>query len=738
MTKYFSVLFFLVLIFQSNKLFAQDAELKKNIRRPKVGLVLSGGGAKGYAYIGLLKVLHEVNMPIDYIGGSSIGAIVGGMYAIGYHPNTIEKIIRNEDWDKIITNKLDRKYLALEERHFGEKHIFNMQIDDYKIGIGSSLLGSLNVDLMLNRFFSSVYYITDFNELDTPFLCIGTDLITGKAVVLNSGSLARAARASMAIPGYFPSIYYQGHHFIDGGVVNNYPAEQVKDLGANIIIGGDVQSKQITDIEELGSIAKVLDHIIGYQRIEANEKGKELTNTYIRFEMDYNMMDFTEFDSIIALGERVSMLYYDELKALADSLNAIEYSEPKELNSTPLDSIEIDIVELVGDESLQKKIARGYFDEKKGNAKTISEIEESIKYLSGTKSFSNVYYELCKEQDTNKLKVYYGDIGQGSLGIGLNYNDDYNGNILINATFRNLWNTRAKFFADLTIGTSPRLHALYIINNGIKPGIGVELDMFSFGYSTYDGNRKVNNWDFDNLKTAIFMPMTYENNKIFKLGFQYHYFRFLQDVGNKDSLVDVNDVFEHLGEAFVSIDIDSRDEAYFATDGSQFEMKGKYVFPFADYSSDNNLNMYLHLKYRSNFKLAKNFVFKPSIYGGISHQKSDSLHNQMYALGGQNQMNYMENIVPFTGLRFIEEFGRYAGVARAHFQYEFYKDFYATAMSDVGVIGTEWKQLIDNKILFGYGLKLSYESFIGPIELSMMGSNKNNGMTLFLNIGYYL
>lgn len=730
-------LFILILFFFIHS-FGQNIPKPNSTTRPKVGLVLSGGGAKGYAYIGLLKVLHEINMPIDYIGGSSIGSIMGGLYAIGYHPDSIEKIIRNEDWGMIISNKLDRKYVAYEEKLFGEKYLFSLPIENNKVSIGSSLLGSLNVDLMLNRLFSPVYHIEDFNKLNTPFLCIGTDLITGEEFVLNKGSVPRAIRASMAIPGYFPPTNYQGHYFIDGGVVNNYPAEQVKELGADIIIGGDVQSKLTTDIEDLDNILKIMDHVIGYQRIEANTKGLELTDYHIHFEMDYSMMDFTEYDSIIALGERVAMQYYDELKFLADSLNAIESSPPQKLTTTPLDTILINNVQLIGDESLKGKLVSGFFNEEQNTIMSLYDIEESMKYLSGTKSFDDLNYELEKNDEETNLKVHFKKAGQGSVSAGMHYDDSYKGILLANFTLRNIWNTRAKFFTDIFLGQSPRMKSMLIINNGFKPGFGVELDFYSFDFSTYDNGEKSNNWQFDNFSASIFTPMVLENKTLFKLGIKYDYFKYGQDVVI-DTTKETAGKFIEYGEAFLSLDIDNRDKHYFSTQGICFEFKAKYVSPLKDmFTSDGSNNYYFYFKLNYNKKISNKIVFKPGAFAGYSIQDKERIPKQLFGLGGQSKANYIDGFVPFTGLRFIEEFGLYSGVVRTHFQYNFLPNFYATAMGDMGIAENELKNINIDYLLYGYGLKLSYDSFIGPIEFSVMGSNRAKNANFFLSIGYPL
>lgn len=203
---------------------AQPPSASTPKKRPTVGLVLSGGGAKGFAYIGLLRVIQEAGLPIDYIGGSSIGSIIGGLYAIGYHPDTIARLIRGQNWNSLLKDITERKYIAFEEKGISEKTIVSLPLKNKKLGISSMYQGQ-EISLLLNRFFSPAYKINDFSKFQTPFLCIGTNLFTGEAMVLNKGYLPQAIRASMSIPGYFEPVDYMDYYLVDGGVVNNYPVK---------------------------------------------------------------------------------------------------------------------------------------------------------------------------------------------------------------------------------------------------------------------------------------------------------------------------------------------------------------------------------------------------------------------------------------------------------------------------------------------------------------------------------
>jgi len=339
-------------------------------------------------------VLQEAGLRIDYIGGSSIGAVIGGLYAVGYHPDTIAGLIMEQDWDALLQDKIERKYVSYEEKVFGEKFVVSLPVKDKKVAISPSLYTGQELGLMLNYYFSPVYEITDFEDLQTPFICIGTDLLNGKEVVLDKGDLPTAVLASMSIPGYLAPADYQDYYLVDGGVVNNYPAKPVQEMGAEIIIGGDVQQGLYKTREELKSLTTIPDQIIAYHRQDANEEGYRNTDLYINFKMDYGMMDFTSYDSIIAVGEKIGREHFIEIKALADSLNKIEYKPVKSYSTMPLDSIYINEIRFEGYEKVPLKYFEGIFDGKEYSMMALKDLQELIRYLYGTRFFEHVFYQL--------------------------------------------------------------------------------------------------------------------------------------------------------------------------------------------------------------------------------------------------------------------------------------------------------------------------------------------------------
>jgi len=724
--------------------------------RPKVGLVMSGGGAKGWAYIGLLKVMHEAGLEVDYVAGSSAGSIVGAMYALGYHPDTMISIIKKIDWDNLLIDKIDRKYVAYEEKEYGESYIIDLQIQKKNVGLKASMYEGQVINLMLDRVYSPAYKTHDFSKLQTPFLCLGTDLISGDPVVLDKGYLPMAIRSSMSIPAYFSPTLYNGRYLVDGGVVNNYPVAPVKERGVDYIIGADVQQGKNVTIDDLNSIPAVLDHIIGFYRKKANDVGYEMTDLYIHYPMPYGTMDFDDYDSIIALGERVAREHYDEIKKLADSLNAIEFKPVKSYNARPLDSVYIDDFRVEGN----KKISNQYFEHTFGKYRNswvkLDELEEKINMEYGSKFFDHLFYELEYDAQNDKtyLVINVKEASIGYLSVGAHYDNNYSVSLLLKGQFRNVIGKNTKIFSDLTLGPNTRFRTLFLKDNGSKPGYGAKIEIYTLGFDIYTdpGNvsKKTGNYRFTNFKGSLFAQTIIKNKYWFRLGGNYEYFKFKSKYEDgTDSISDYNSY----GNLYFSFSSDTRDKPYLSHKGMETEIRAEYVMPISsDWIQEIfNNSLVMWFKYDHNIPLSNKFTLKPGVFLGATFQKgfpllADNVDNDTdlrlspaqhwFYMGGQSKQNYIHGFQPFAGVQFMQKYGMYQAILRMKLQYNVYQKLYVTVMGDIGA--NEWfmSDIFDGEnIVVGYGAKFSYDSFVGPVELSVMGSNIY-GISFFINLGY--
>jgi NTE family protein len=240
-------------------------------QEPKVGLVLSGGGAKGFAHIGVLKVLDSLDVKVDYIAGTSMGAIIGSLYASGYSGKQLDSIFTATDFDTLINDEYPRASKSMYERSNDERYIISLPFDNFKINLPSGISRGQNVYNLLYQLMLPVNGINRFEELPIPFFCMATNIETGKAVVLDKGNLAEAVTASGAFPSLFQPVVIGDDIYIDGGVTNNYPIELLKDKGMQLIIGVDVQD-ELRDREALKSATDILVQINNYRTINDMKK----------------------------------------------------------------------------------------------------------------------------------------------------------------------------------------------------------------------------------------------------------------------------------------------------------------------------------------------------------------------------------------------------------------------------------------------------------------------------------
>ena len=271
--------------------------------RPKIGLVLSGGGAKGFAHIGALKVIDSLGIKIDYVAGTSMGAIVGSLYASGYTGKQMDSIIGKTDFGQLIIDDIPREARTFYERRNSEKYAVTLPFKDFQIQLPNSLSAGQNFYNLLSQLMAPVGEVDDFEKLPIPFFCMATDVLTGEAVVLDNGYLPKAVNASAALPSLLSPVEINDRLFIDGGVTNNYPIEILRSKGMDIIIGIDVQDDLKTR-EELGSAFEILAQINNFRTINDMKVKSQLTDIYIKPDITkFTVTSFSESQSIIQEGK---------------------------------------------------------------------------------------------------------------------------------------------------------------------------------------------------------------------------------------------------------------------------------------------------------------------------------------------------------------------------------------------------------------------------------------------------
>jgi len=287
----------------------------------KVGLVLSGGGAKGFAHIGVLKVLEEAGVEISYIGGTSMGAIVGGLYASGYNATQIDSIFKATDFNELLSDFVPRSSKNFYGKRNDEIYAVSLPFNKFHIGIPTGWSKGLYNYNLLAKLTHNVRHVRDFRKLPIPFLCMASDIETGEEVLLESGYLPQAMIASAAFPSLFSPVEIDGRLLVDGGVTNNYPIDEIKERGADIIIGVDVQD-DLKDRKSLKDATHILVQISNLQMIDRMRANIEKTDIYIKPDItNFGVISFDEGRQIIKKGEEAARKVLDQLEAISGEIN---------------------------------------------------------------------------------------------------------------------------------------------------------------------------------------------------------------------------------------------------------------------------------------------------------------------------------------------------------------------------------------------------------------------------------
>ena len=365
--------------------------------RKKVGLVLSGGGAKGIAHIGVIEVLEKAGIPVDYVVGTSMGSIVGGLYAIGYDIQVLDSMVRNQNWSFLLSDKVYRDNLSFPEKEMTEKYILSFPFGRGKENrMPAGFVSGQNVYHLFSDLTVGYHDSLNFEELPIPFACVAANIIDGKEVVLKQGDLVQAMRASMAIPGVFTPVHLDSLILVDGGIVNNFPVDVAKAMGADIIIGVDVQS-DLKKAEQLNSLPGVMGQLIHLLCMNKFEENLKLTDLYIKPDLnEYSAASFNQeaIDTMIYRGKQAAEAQWEQLIALKEQIGVEEELTKTREKKVFADTFFVRRIYLKGVSKDEEKWLRRTIRLKENGPITKEEIHRAIASLYGTKSFANVSYRL--------------------------------------------------------------------------------------------------------------------------------------------------------------------------------------------------------------------------------------------------------------------------------------------------------------------------------------------------------
>lgn len=716
---------------------------------PKVGLVLSGGGAKGLAHIGVLKVIDSLGLKVDYVAGTSMGAIIGSLYASGYTGKQLDSIFKGVDFDTIINDDLPRASTAFDERANMEKYAIKLPFDNFKIKLPSALSRGYNTYSLLLKLMLHVNKVDAFSELPIPFFCIATNIETGKQVILDKGNLTQSVMASGALPSLFQPVIINGNVLIDGGVVNNYPIDELRAKGMDIIIGVDVQDG-LAKREELTSAPEVLIQINNFRTINDMKTKVNKTDVYIKPNIkDFSVISFDEGKKIIKAG-RVAAL---------SKLNILRELTPKAITLKPslkpkvIDSIIINTISVKGNEQYTRAYVLGKLKLKSNEKISYADFKKGVNNLVATNNFDTFEYQLKKSKNEEgfDLVTHLKESQVNTfLKFGIHYDDLYKSAALVNLTKKRLLFKNDVTSLDVILGDNVRYNFEYLIDKGFYWSIGINSRYNQF-------NKNIN---AQLLLNETQLATTGLNKIDAKLKDQTNQF-YLQTLFRRDFALSVGAEHKRLEIKSETISGNSTNEDFLFEKTDYLSLFGnlkldtydhKY-FPKRGVYFNGDLHMYL---YASSFnKTFENFSIAKADMGyafSISNKLAFNLQTQGgfkigdnatttldFALGGYGN-NLINNFIPFVGYDFISLTGNSYVKASLMADYEIYKNHHITAEGnwaniDDNIFDTgEWFTLPDYR---GYALGYAVNTFLGPVQAKFSYSPEQKQSVWFFNIGFW-
>lgn len=668
------LLFLLTLIFISLSTYAQ---------RPKVGVVLSGGGAKGVAHIGALRVIEEAEIPIDYIVGTSMGSIVGGLYASGYTVNQMDSILSGQNWMNLLTDRVDRNSRLLAQKKNKDKYLLSVDFEKspFEVIEGGLLKGN-NIAYLFSELTADHLFPMKYDDLPIPFACVAADILTGKEIVMHEGILAESMRTSMAIPGVFAPVKRDGMILVDGGLVNNYPVDVVRQMGADIVIGVSVAGEG-SDYDDISSSLDVLSEV--FNVICSNKIDENIKNTDVFIKVDvkgYTAASFskTAIDTLVIRGQNAARSKFDKLVSVRDTL-----------------------------------LSYGKFDIAKREPKKVNLPSKGIVPPS---------------------TIYKVRNNSSFIGVGARFDNEELASILLGGEYELNHKNHLRVGIEARLGKRLEATAFARIDLGSHWDMDLRYWLTHNDMRLYNEGKKIANLEYNKNRVRLDFSRSWKNILV-NLGTQFSYTHypalltadtwanFQQDIHNERSIY-----------YYLSLQYDNQDSRLLPTNGMKWYVKYNYATDNGiQFNGKGGINI-VEGYWRMAIPLTATTILNPYVEGRFL-QNNNTYLSHTNVIGGINSYgHYIAQQLSFAGINYVQIAPNSLLIGglnlRQHIttnNYLFFQGNYAFASNSLGDFFTQ-------KNLIGTALGYGYRSPVGPIEFNFNYSNVTKSLGMFLNIGY--
>jgi len=722
------------------------AQAKKSpTSAPKLGLVLSGGGAKGFAHIGLLKVMEEVGIRPDFITGASMGSIVGGLYALGLSAKELEEMAVSQDWGLLLSNQVDLRQINIIEKETYGSHFLSLEYDNGSLHFPQGLIEGQQLSLALARFACAGHLIDDFDDFPIPFKCVAVNLLDGEIVVLDTGYLAKAQRASMAIPSVFTPVEYGEKLLVDGGVIRNLPVQEVIDMGADVVIGSYAGGEDPTK-EELHTAIDILIQSSFLYSIADSREQAESCDILFDLSRGFGPADFDKAAEIIAQGEQLARQHIDTLKALANRMNRFPRKPPKERLYYP-DSLQIDHLNTSSVDPTLEPLVRRLLNLKEGKKHDVRKVEAGINYAFGTQFFKKVNYGLSTDTlGRTTMNIEADEVEPVILKFGLHYSNADDAAIILKGDLRHLGQGATSLFGQVRISKSPAFNAhfkQYIgPNRRFLYKIEGAFQKNNQHFSLQDGAliRSYNRRKLGAIGQLMYIP---RNDYLFGVGYQWNSWELEP---NEIAALD----FSQLSSSSQSVQFffkqNSLDKSSFPQKGQVVNLAATYHYK-VDYETDftdENAGDFLNIAQPNDYFKAQlffsNYIPLTSSFTAFQHIglgiTSEPILFDNFLLGGDYFTG--QQAIPFVGLQEYE--APFSNVASAQIGFRLaLTPKLMFALKGNIAHGTDQTSAFFQEAgytYYGAGISLGYDTFMGPAVFTFGRNSYSNDFQLAVSLGH--
>ncbi|MCP1250324.1 MULTISPECIES: patatin-like phospholipase family protein [Elizabethkingia] len=691
------------------------SQVKENLvipPHPKIGLSLSGGGAKGFAHIGVLKVLDSMGVKVDYIGGTSMGAIIGGLYATGYTGKDIENIILNTDFYNVLSSSSPRQQTSFFSKNV-DKYLLKIPIQKGKIVLPSSISSGQKNLAMFKELFQNYSSVQDFSKLPIPFFCIATNIETGGVKQLESGDLSQAIMASSAFPGLLDPVKIGDSLYVDGGITINYPSGPLKKKGMDIVIGVNLD-QGFEKRDQLNNIVSILNQIITFGI--SKETRKQLPYTDINIQpvlTGVNVTSFEEKDKTIKAGYEETLRYSGILRQLPKKDAPVVTNKKIILSEV----YKINDFEIENDNIYNKDYIKGKMGLKIPSRYTYSNINSKIDQLYATNNYSFINYDIVNDNGRNILKLNVAeDQNRIFMKFGLHYDEVFKTGLLANLTAKRALFKNSNASLDVVFGDKPRYYFNYLMDNGYIPGFGIFSSGMKLDLKDQDAN-VYQNWNW--FRNEIYIQSVWKDRYAIGGGLSYDIFN--QKIGtNKNTF--------HYYNPYIFIKSDTQDNTEFPTRGIYIDIQAKALDLFKDKQLEDK-GAQVSGNVKLNIKFSERLTYRVSGFMGVTFGEVPEFYK--YRLGGIFEQN-LGSFVSFDGYQFGQKTDNNVLRITNSFQYRILKNYYLIASYNTASLfpnikNTEFLSFRNNSV----GLTAGYSSPFGQIKLNYSQPLNQRGKGIF-------